>query len=351
VRHVAIHYHLFKNAGSSIDKILENGFGANWISFDPKPDRLLSAQDLIAVIDAHPAASAFSSHLIVPPAPSRAAAAADPRRTDTASTSDAAVAKADAGTDKGGNADDDIVAASDAASDVASDVASDAASDAALDEAAEVVTGGETAAPADAPKHTVLTPFRVHPIVVLRDPILRVRSAYLFEWQKQKGTEQPIGTLAEYVREKLEKPRANAIEDFQTLRLSVTDPARTRPPRTRSDVEMLADASAFVASLPAFGLVERFDESLELLEDAFSPFFPDLRFPPVRANTTQSTDTPTHERHARIRKELGEELHAELVARNQMDIALYRYALGRFEALHAHFRAQRRSGDDRRVAA
>jgi hypothetical protein len=69
-RFVILHYHLFKNAGTSVDRLLEANFGERWVSreFEPRSP----AQHLREVehwLQVHPQAVAFSSHTIELPPP------------------------------------------------------------------------------------------------------------------------------------------------------------------------------------------------------------------------------------------------------------------------------------------
>jgi len=176
--------------------------------------------------------------------------------------------------------------------------------------------------------------FTVFPIVVLRDPISRVMSAYLFEWKKQLALEKPKGTLTEYIQNKFSSPRANAIEDFQTIRLSVSEYDRGTPRKSKHDEEILADAKQFIAELPVFCLVEDFQRSLMMLEDYLSPTFPDMNFDIQAKNTTQDTSIPLHERHEKIKTLIGTDTYDELVRRNQLDIKLYAFAQGRFMEMY-----------------
>ena len=248
MRNVLVHYHLFKNAGSSVDAILKSSFLDKWHAFDPpNPAGKVSAEDLTKVIEQNKECVAFSSHCIVPPLP--------------------------------------------------------------------------------------VGDFNVFPIVVLRDPISRVMSAYMFEWKKQLNLDEPKGTLAEYIEAKLTKPRANAIEDFQTIRLSVTDRSRTSPMLKVADDLILENAKEFISQLPVYGLVEEFDTTLEFIQKVYCPVFPDLKVENIAHNVTQNVQIPLHKRHDSIKNNIGEALFNELVVRNQMDIKLYQYAVGRFHAL------------------
>lgn len=252
MRKVVVHYHLFKNAGSSVDALLEKSFGESWHAFDPEEkSAVIPSKSLAEIIEQNEDKVAFSSHCIVPPLPQ-----------------------------------------------------------------------GD---------------FQVFPIVVLRDPIARVMSAYLFEWKKQIQAEKPKGTLTEYIQEKLSKPRANAIEDFQTIRLAVDNVDRPTPILKRDDELILEDARKFVESLPVISLVEEFSTSLLLLEDYLKPHFPEMQFDVQAKNTTQDTAVPMHERHNKIKEMIGTDTYNELVLRNQLDIKLYAYAKGRFDVLKKQY--------------
>lgn len=69
---VIIHYHLFKNAGSSIDRLLKNGFKADWKPFDgEKASSILTSQDLAEFLQKYSHLRAVSSHQARPPLPNK----------------------------------------------------------------------------------------------------------------------------------------------------------------------------------------------------------------------------------------------------------------------------------------
>jgi hypothetical protein len=69
-RKVLVHYHLFKNAGSSVDAILQRNFGDRWIKEEFPPARLVNHQEAIhRVILDNPDMAAVSSHTLVLPPP------------------------------------------------------------------------------------------------------------------------------------------------------------------------------------------------------------------------------------------------------------------------------------------
>jgi len=67
---ILIHYHIFKNAGTSFDHALEKAFGSAWTSFEgTHAEDIKSAADLREFLSTRPDISAVSSHLARPPLP------------------------------------------------------------------------------------------------------------------------------------------------------------------------------------------------------------------------------------------------------------------------------------------
>jgi hypothetical protein len=172
----------------------------------------------------------------------------------------------------------------------------------------------------------------IYPIVFIRHPIDRAYSAYLFEWQKQKGTEEPVGSFGEYVAQALSLGRRkSAIEDFQAFHFGNRGYQSTRPAPDLDDEAVLTSAKRFLRSLPAFGIVEQYAESMQRLKNAWGKLFPELNFRVFHANVLQDAGETIPEKMKRFRAELGPELMDQLVLRNQMDLRLYEYANATFE--------------------
>ncbi len=243
-RKVILHYHLFKNAGTSIDYMLKDSFGEAWKSYDlpSSPNSLITAEEMKELILNEPSIIAWSSHQVVPPLPK--------------------------------------------------------------------IQGVE-----------------VYPIVFIRHPIDRARSAYLFEWQKQKDLNKPpVGTFAEYIAHKFKAPRRNAIENFQTLRLSHPFSKRLREYGEGTDQEYIEGAKKFLSSLPFFGIVERYDQSIKKLNNWLSPHFPELKANVYQKNVLQDKTLPLKQRISAIKEELGVEAFRELRERNSLDLELYSFS-------------------------
>jgi hypothetical protein len=69
-RHVILHYHIFKNAGSTIYSILERNFGNRLASLDSGHfNSTLNNEVLLDFLKRHPRVQAVSSHHLLPPKP------------------------------------------------------------------------------------------------------------------------------------------------------------------------------------------------------------------------------------------------------------------------------------------
>jgi hypothetical protein len=70
MRLVILHYHIFKNAGSTIEDILDHSFGERFAKLEtPTGEGLISNSDLVRFLDDRPHLRAFSSHQIRHPLP------------------------------------------------------------------------------------------------------------------------------------------------------------------------------------------------------------------------------------------------------------------------------------------
>ena len=70
-RNVLLHYHIFKNAGTTFERVLDDNYGDGHITFDgPFSFSVINQDQLSTIIQRHPNAIACSSHQIYLPSPS-----------------------------------------------------------------------------------------------------------------------------------------------------------------------------------------------------------------------------------------------------------------------------------------
>lgn len=249
-RTVLVHFHLFKNGGTSVERMLRESLGERWQSYDkPESSGKISANEIVSWIESNPTVAAVSSHQLVGPLP-------------TAS-------------------------------------------------------------------------FDILPIVFLRHPLARVRSAWRFEWQKQLELSEPKGSLAAYVDEKFRQKRTSVIANFQVSRLGNPDADVVTAPTDRYDRSRLQRACEMIDALPFVGLVERFPQSLELMADCCVERAPALRVRPYHENATEASPRSIADEECALRAEIGDARFDELCARNRLDLELYAYAQGRFARQYA----------------
>lgn len=217
-RTVILHYHLFKNAGTSFDGILQRNFPGQWLSAEfPGAD---NSGQVAAWIASNPQAVVFSSHTATGPVP-------------------------------------------------------------------------------------VIPGTRVISALFLRDPVARIRSAYLFE-RKQKAADNLGARLAAtsdfegYVRGRLAVPGDRQCRNFHTVRMAQF--VRRVAPELQRATEALAQLS-FV------GEVEQFARSMDRFARLVRPVWPAFDPALVHLNRTVSEE----------RIEIGPDLAALLEESNLLD--------------------------------
>ena len=249
-RKIVVHYHLFKNAGTSIERALRQLFGDALYQLESEtPGGVVHARDAETFIESHDNLQALTSHQLRPPLPQ-----------------------------------------------------------------------GD---------------YSVFPILLVREPLVRARSAYLFEWQKQLRLSEPKGSFAEYVSEKLAKPGSSVIANYQTTHISRYLPgSENKTPFQHVDM-----ALAVLNDMPGFGLVELYNDSLEMINHGLESFMGSTAFQleSRHDNVTQDGAGAVEETHALMIDELGQELFDELAQRNHLDSLLYRQAAELFDNRFTQF--------------
>lgn len=160
---------------------------------------------------------------------------------------------------------------------------------------------------------------QVFPIIFVRHPLLRVRSAYQFERGQDATTRGAIlaktTDLAGYVTALLAEPKLRHLRNFQTARFAAGTPGRP--------ADELRRALDTAARLPFVGLVEAYDASIERLGELVRPLFPDFRTMALHENVTSRVDASADEKLEALRNELGSPLYERLAAENVHDLELF----------------------------
>ena len=201
MRTILLHYHLFKNAGTSLDHLLQANFADQWVTRE-FPGQNNTAQ-VRQWIEDTPDAVAFSSHTMMGPLPQ--------------------------------------------------------------------VPG-----------------VRILSVMLLRDPIARIRSAYRFE---HKQVSDGFGAVLArhtsydgYVRVRLAMPWDRQCRSFQTWRLASLVPGEG------SELDRAKEA---VNRLSLVGRVEGFDSFLSDLHAMLEPVYPDFKLASVHSNRSGEVKSKT----------------------------------------------------------
>ncbi|WP_448663700.1 hypothetical protein ACG3SL_03220 [Sphingomonas sp. CJ20] len=233
MRKLIVHYHLFKNAGTSIDALLKRSFGDNWLTVEFPENLRRNVKDLEAFIRANPHAQAISSHTAQLPLPR-------------------------------------------------------------------------------------IPDVEILPILFVRHPLLRLKSAYSFE---RKQTHEGVGpnlarvlSFVGYTRALIAIRNRQAF-NFQTERFAAAFP--------RDSGDELTRALRTADTLPFVGVVEDFAHSVARLEQFLAPHFPMFKGEPVRLNVTNPTTAEIDAQLAALKIEMGPRDYERLLDKNANDIILY----------------------------
>ncbi|MEO1029408.1 MAG: sulfotransferase family 2 domain-containing protein [Pseudomonadota bacterium] len=160
---------------------------------------------------------------------------------------------------------------------------------------------------------------RVLPIIFLRHPLLRIRSAYQFEARQTVETQGSALArtvdMAGYIETRLERQFDYALSNFQARRMAFFVGRRI--------VDVERQAMEAFERLPFIGRVEDFPGSAERLRAYLRPYFPDFDAETVQKNITTGEVDSVADRVEAMRAEIGHDLMERLIAANRIDLQLY----------------------------
>lgn len=178
----------------------------------------------------------------------------------------------------------------------------------------------------------------IFPIFMLREPFGRVPSCFFFERDKQRRVAADE-TIETYVRRHLDSGAVTATIGLQLLTLTDHRLIESHR-RTALDADALASAERTVEGAAAFGIVERFEDSMRLLIRSHARWFPGLEALlariDTRANIGPSPPEARSEARRYLRETLSRETFAELEEALAPEVRLYETGLRVFEARLAH---------------
>lgn len=236
-----IHYHIFKNAGTSFEWALQQVLDRRYRSFDSSTPRgLVAHQDIVAFSAENPEVVAISSHQAAPPAPEIAG-------------------------------------------------------------------------------RSVLTS------ILIRDPIARIRSIYVFEREQEAPTPGSLKakefSFRDYVEWRL-KTSPSMLCNYQVHFCTRT----AERPAPTPDEERLKLAIAHLDQMDIVGTVARYNEWIALAENILASAFSGLTLPSAHRNATNRAALPETAIFDQLVNELGEGTAHRLVENNQLDMCLYQVA-------------------------
>lgn len=237
------HYHLFKNAGTSVDSILQQNFGSRWKEKEFEHDMSSISDEVQSWIDSNADACAFSSHTAVGPLPN--------------------------------------------------------------------IENG-----------------CVIPILFIRHPLDRLRSAYSFERLQSSNNYGSViareTTFGGYLRVRLALPDERFARNFHASRLGYF----------ADDIEGDEYVKAIIAMdrLRFVGVVDEFDQSMKIFASIISNHFPGFSLVPAWENSSTSKDLSLSDNLAMMEEDIGVQTWNDLVEANSIDLEIYHEAKRRLHS-------------------
>jgi hypothetical protein len=170
-------------------------------------------------------------------------------------------------------------------------------------------------------------------VCLLRHPIERIRSVYDFERTQQAHTPGAKAAKSmdfkDYVQWRMLPQVAHTIRNYQTLYLAG---AHGLADEREMAVKYLPDALAVARGDALIGLVERYDESMVVLEDSLAGYFPgiDLSYVAQNVSKVKRQEKAAPDPVAKTLQELGD-LQRTVIDKNSFDLALYQVVSERLD--------------------
>lgn len=176
------------------------------------------------------------------------------------------------------------------------------------------------------------------PVYFLRHPIERVASVYEFEREQEADTPGARAAkeknFADYVAWRMRARVGGVIRNYQTLYLAG---ATARRSEAKFGLGVFGRAMATLRAVSDIGIVDRYDESIVLIEQAWRSHFPELNLAYIRQNASRRTDSGSVE--TKVQKVLSrlEGQQQQLIDSNSLDLAIYHLVNQRLDTRIAQY--------------
>lgn len=161
--------------------------------------------------------------------------------------------------------------------------------------------------------------------VFIRHPIERIRSVYEFE--RRQGDRTLGARMAgqmnfqDYVewRMKAEAPRVVRNYQMHYCTSTLSGP-------NLSETDRFEQSAEFLKRTPLVGVVDRYDESMVVFENALQRYFPQIDLSYRKQNVGNRTGMSVSERVEELEGELNRDIVEQIHQANDFDLKLYNYA-------------------------
>ena len=173
------------------------------------------------------------------------------------------------------------------------------------------------------------------PVHFLRHPIERIASVYAFERRQQAETRGAKAAkeknFQQYVEWRMQPNVPRTIRDYQTSNISGKHDYK---PREAVGYDTMENAVHKLAGVNCVGIVDRYDESMLVFEQALRQHYPELDLAYVKQNVSKrrlGKEQTFEKKLTRTFRQLGK-LRAQVLLNNSYDMALYRLANQKLDA-------------------
>lgn len=190
-----------------------------------------------------------------------------------------------------------------------------------------------------------------HVIVLLRHPLLRIRSVYEFEKKQNASTLGAINakdkSFREYVNWRMKPDVPPTIRNMQVRYLT-----KNRLPVGGSlTEEHLHKAIEFSDSNVLLGLVELFDESAIVFSNYFEKVGIEIDFAYKKQNVSARKELRAEEELKQLKTDLGDDLYENIIEHNSLDIELYDYCQKLLQKRHENIDGVEQKLEKLRIAS